>query len=191
MSASALLRAFETHLRTVLSDADGKYSRVMPDDRPPPGFGQRFYSVHPAGVRDRQEATTADQTDAEYAVSVTIAARIGVAPTDRQGAKITGSGDLIDLAEALAVPGVISGNYELMGAVNALIPGTAEHVAANGGDGEMTTNGFVEPLLFLGYSNPQERAANWCRSDPKAPTTDVWSITVRFGRARRIQVKGD
>lgn len=185
MSARALLKAVEARLRSaaVLDDPDGKRCGVQIDGRPPGQAGQIYYAVHWSGARDRQETTTADQVDLEHQVTVTISARFGVAPPDRRGAKLVADGELLDLAEALAAPGVIHGNYaDVINAANALIPGTEEYDAANGGGA--TTNGFIEPLQLLGVGPVTPKNKDWMTSHL---SPDVYAIEVRFGRARRLQ----
>jgi hypothetical protein len=192
VSIRALLKAVESRLRSaaVLDDAAGKYCGVQPDGRPPPGCGQLYYAVHHTGATDRREATTADQTDLSYAVSVTVTARLGVAPTDRLGAKVSTPGDLLDLAEALAEVGVVHGNYaQVLAGANALIPGTQEYSDASADDPPpgVTTNGFEEPLALAGIGQLVERPASWVRAER---ASEVWSVEVRFAGARRLRLAG-
>lgn len=177
MSARALAAAVVARLRSaaVLDDPAGAVCAARPTGKPPPGCGQRFYAVHWAASRERGDHTTAEHTDCDHAVTVTITARLGVAPDDRRFKAITDAGDLVDLAERIAAPGVVHGNYaEVLAAANALIPGFG-----------VTTNGFVEPLWLLGYGPVVEQGPGWVGArDGK----DVYSIDVRFGRARRLAV---
>lgn len=190
MSARALLKAVETRLRSaaVLNDPTGTRCGIQTDGRPPGQSGQLYYAIHWAGARDRQEATTADQVDLEHQVTVTISARLGVAPPDRRGAKISTTGDLLDLAEALAQPGVIHGQYaHVMNAANALIPGTQEYSDAQGGTPppDVTTNGFEEPLHLIGLGPVLPKNKDWMTTHLNP---DVYAVEVRFGKARRLQI---
>jgi hypothetical protein len=173
VSAVALLSATESALRTFLNDPEGKVAEIQSDGRPPPGFGQWFYAVHWTGERNASDYTVVHYTDVEDAISVTITRRAGEIPTDRRK-RLTITGELVDRARAIAAPGVIHGNYDLMNAANALIDGFG-----------VTTNGFVEPLWYLGMGPIMEKPPNWVRAkDGK----DVVAIEVRFGRARRLQI---
>jgi len=177
VSIRALLKAVETRLRSaaVLDDPQGKLCGIGVDGRPPANAGQVWYSVWWPGSRANLDHTDVAAVDVEHAVTVTITARLGVAPFDRRGGKIATSGDLLDLAEDLATPGVIHGCYEhLMNVANVDIDGFGA-----------TTNGFEEPLWLLDYGPVVEKPATWVHAkDGK----DVYAIDVRFGKARRLQV---
>lgn len=184
MSARAILKAVEARLRTLLADPAGKVSGAQPDGKPPPGSGQWYTAAHWAGATARSDGTIADAVDLDHAVTVTISARMGQVPQDRRGERITLGNELLARAEALAAPQAIHGNYEdVMNAANALIPGTAEYAAIHGGG--VTTNGFEEPLLLLGYGPCEEKPGSWVGSKE---SPEVLVIAVRFGKARRLQV---
>lgn len=188
MSARAITKAVETRLRSsaVLNDLTGRTCGIQDSGKPPPGMGQLYYAIHWAGATARADGTIAEAVDTDHAVSITITAREGVNPQDRRGAVISTANDLIDKAEALTVPGLIHGNYAaVLNVANALIVGTAEYSAANGGTPPITTNGFEEPLLLLGYGPVKEQGSSWVGSKDGP---DVLTIEVRFGRARRLQV---
>ncbi len=177
MSARALLRAVETRLRSpaVLDDPEGRVCGIQPDGRPPPNAGQVYYAIHWSGGRANLDHSDAAAVDVEHAVTVTITGRLGFVPVDRRGEKLSDPNELIDLAEGLAAPGVIQGNYaELIDVANDLIDPAGT-----------STNGFEEPLWVLGYGPVEEKPANWVRAkDGK----DVYAIEVRFGKARRLQI---
>lgn len=188
MSIRAILKAVETRLRStaVLNDPLGKKCAIQETGRPDPGFGQLYYAVHWGGATADSMIHEVGHVDMEHAVNVTITARVGVVPTDRRGDVISTAGELFDLAEAIAAPGVIHGNYaEVMNVANGLIPGTAEYEVLNPGYG-ITVNGFVEPLVLLGYGPLQEQPASWAGG--RHGKNDLFTITVRFGRARRIML---
>lgn len=183
MSASALLRAVEARLRAVLGDTDGKLVRIMPGDgKPPAGCGQVFYSVVWPG--SASEDVNPLSHDVVHPVTVTITARAAVHPLDRRGTKAVDAGGVIALADRVADRGVIHGYDLLMAEANALIPGTAEYAAANGGG--VTTNGFCEELVLLDYGPVVERGGEWVGAEPGGE--GVLSCDVRFGKARRVQV---
>lgn len=190
MSVRALLRATETSLRTLLGDSDGRTVAVRPPPgKPAPFVGQTFYAVWYGGCKARRDHTEIEYTDVDHTLTVTITSRQGYSPDDRRGRTIdTNDGSLLALAEALAVPGVIHGNYTLMNAANALIPGTAAYVAASADPEDVATvNGFIEPLWLLDYGPEKQQGPEWVGAKEGK---DVWSIDVRFGLARRITVGG-
>lgn len=190
MSISAILKGIETRLRSasVLNDqpteAIGKVCGVQPNPgRPPPGAGQYYFSVHWSG--GRQTDRNPQCHDVLQAVVVTITARLGYAPKDRRGKQITTVGNLLDIADTIFGPNVIHGNYDVLAAANALIPGTKEYLVATGGDPATTTiNGYVEPLVGLDYGPEREESPDWVGSEAEV---DVYTIPVRFGDARRIR----
>jgi hypothetical protein len=187
MSIRAILKGVETRLRSaaVLNDPLGKICAIQETAQPDPNCGQLYYAIHWAGATADGNTRIVEYVNVEHAVTVTITARVGVIPTDRRGDVISASGELLDLAEAIARPGIIHGNYlNVMTVANGLIPGTAEYEVLNPGE-PITTNGFEEPLILLGYGPLEEKAAAWVGGrDGK----DIFAIPVRFGRARRLQM---
>jgi hypothetical protein len=177
VSERALVNAVVTRLRSaaVLNDPSGQKSGARIGGRPPPGFGQLYYAVHWAGTREAGGHTTVDYLDKLVSVTVTITARIGVMPDDRQGKVVTDATELLDLAEAVALPNVISGNYaDVMNVANAAIAGFG-----------VTTNGFVEPLVFQNMGPVVECDARWISA---RDASDVARIEVRFGGARILKL---
>jgi len=188
MSARAITKAVETRLRSaaVLNDLTGRVSGVQVSGQPPQNMGQLYYAVWWSGGVSPNDGRIANPADVYHSVTVTITAREGVVPLDRRGATIFTAADLIDLAETLASPDTILGNYaEVMNVANALIVGTAEYSAANGGVPPITTNGFIEPLLLLGYGPVMEKPGTWVGSKDGS---DCLVIDVKFGKARRLQI---
>lgn len=173
MSAPALMQAVETALRAFLTDPDGKACGVQPDGQPPPNCGQWYYAIHWNGANQADRNPLSH--DIAHTITVTITARMGYAPKDRRGARITMDAELIERAEAVAAPGVVHGNYEILNTANADIPGIG-----------VSTNGFIEPLCLLGYGPVQFRGGDWVSSTSENPDT-VLTCEVRFGQARRIQ----
>jgi hypothetical protein len=176
VSFRALLRGTETRLRSaaVLNDPDGRICGIQPTGKPPPGFGQLYYAIHWAGASADRDAREVEYVDVTHALTVTITARVGVMPDDRRGQKISDPNELLDLAEAIAEPGVIHGSYEVINAANALITGFGT-----------TVNGFEEPLILFDYGPLKEEGPAWVGArDGK----DIFVVPVRFGRARRLHL---
>jgi len=178
VSSRALLKGTETRLRALLGDAAGQKSGVQPPPGRPPAFsGQFYYAIWLTGVSgDDQNALSDDKV---YGVCVTITARMGYAPKDRQGQKMTEADQLLDEADAVATAFHQSDLLRIE--ANKLIPGTAEYVAIHGG-GE-TVNGFEEPLRFQSYGPPENRGGEWVGSETAG---NVWAIDVYFGGAKRV-----
>ena len=172
MSAAALLKAVEAKLRALLADPTGKVVGVQPDGRPPPAAGQWYYAVHYAGRRGDGRA---DDLDTRTGVTVTITAKMALAPRDRRGERMTLDGELLARAEAVIAGGVVHAAYDVLGDANA-------RIAAAGG----TTNGFVEPLVFLSDGPVLEKGPDWVGAEGDHPPT-VLAIEVRFGQARRVE----
>jgi hypothetical protein len=183
MSARALLKGVETRLRSAacLNDPDGKVSGVQPDGRPPGGAGQIYHAIHWLG--SSSEFDNPQGQIVAHMIGVTTTVRLGYAPRDRRGQVITTPTELLDIAELIAGPGIVHGSYEVLAAANVLIPGTAEYVAAHGGSA--TKNGFQEPLLLLDYGPVNEVSAEWVGA---SEGKDIYTVVVRFGRARRAQL---
>lgn len=175
MSARALLKAVETRLRSssVLDDPEGRLCGIRPDGRPPPNAGQLYYAIWWNRCQARMEQTVVDYTDVDHAVTITITARVGFIPQDRRGKVVRESGDLLDLAEAIAAPGLIHGNYAAVFATaNTNIDGAGS-----------TTNGFIEPLWLIGYGPVMEKGPAWIGAENGK---DIYAIDIAFGRARRL-----
>lgn len=185
MSVAALLKGVESRLRSfaVLSDANGRICGIQPDGKPPPNAGQWYYAIWWPG--SRQVDVNPLSHDVDHDINVTITAKMGYAPRDRRGERVTLDYELISRAEAIAATGVIHSSQEVLDLANVLIVGTAEYVA-DAGSGTPTVNGFVEPLRLLGYGPIREQGSDWVYSDSEhAPT--VLTIDVRFGGAKRVQ----
>ena len=164
----ALLQATLNHLRDTLS-LDASTSEVMPTGKPPAFAGEVFYTVHP-GTVSNQDVHCLDE---QYSLDVTITLRSGKVPTDRVGTELL-------LAED-------DGIYDRADAVRAAIH--MRYVGLmNDANTDLTAsvNGFVEPLVFLGYGRVQEQGGNWF-GGKGGPGSAGISLTLSFGRARRAQ----
>lgn len=178
---AALLRASEAGLRTLVTDPAGKVVGVRPaPGAPPNNAGQWYYAVH-AGAITGDQATNGQSNDKLFAVQVTITARMAYAPKDRKGDRLVLENELIDRAEAAA--DALHMSYDVLAAANALIPGTAEYCAANGGT--PAVNGFVEPLRLESITPPAEAAGDWTGGESNPG--DVLVCTVTLGGARRVR----
>ncbi|HYH65746.1 MAG TPA: hypothetical protein VD866_13700 [Urbifossiella sp.] len=181
MSMAALLRANEAALRTFLTDPTGKLAGIQPaPGRPPAKFGQWFYALHNGGISG-DPATNTLANDKLFAIQIALTARKANVPGDRRGAALVSEQDVFDRAEAVA--DFLHMNYEAMNAANALITGTAEYAAMHGGD--VTTNGFVEPLVFRDIQPVGEAPDGWFGGSNETP--DVFLTTITLGEARRVR----
>lgn len=178
MSMSALLRGVATRLRStaVFNDQPaepvGKLVSIQNDGNPPNNFGQFAVVVHPL-------TATVDDPNAQtwsvmYAVGVTVTARLGYAPKDRRGARITNTGDILD--RALEVARALHQDDQHRLAANALITGEG-----------VSVNGFLTPLKVVGIDPPRKAPPGW---GGLTDTNDVFTATVRLGDAHRIQTIG-
>lgn len=185
MSIRAILHGVETVLRSaaVLDDPDGKICGIQGTGKPPAKFGQIYYAVHWGGARADRDARIVSVIDAYHDVTVTITAKVGYIPQDARGRVISDSLQLLDLAETLASPGILHGNYTVLSEANALIVGTAEYAVAHP-TVPVTTNGFEEPLILFDYGPIKEESPAWISA---REGKDIYTIPVRFGRARRTQ----
>lgn len=180
---NALLLGVQTRLRSaaVLDDATGKKCGVQDDGRPPPNFGQKYFAVHSLGTMNGDPNSLSN--DRNYAVGVTITARMANVPQDRRGAR----SELLDLAEAIA-DALHQDDLSRIEA-NKLIAGTAEYVAINGGS--ETVNGFAEPLRFANYGPVIEMPGDWAgeSSDGEEGSDEknVLTVLVSFVEARRVR----
>lgn len=191
MSIRALLKGVEKRLRSegVLDDAPGdavgRACGIHDDGRPPNSAGQTFYAVWWGGGRGTDR--NPQRHDVTHAVTVTLTARLNYAPRDRQGDRLAGVGDVYDLVDAIAAPGVIHGSWDVVNYANEFIAGTAAWAALDEDNRAVSVNGFVEPLV-LGPFNRRPTPAGWLGADG-APK-DVVVFDVRFELARRIQSNG-
>ncbi len=167
---SALLKAAEADLRTMLGDTtDKKLVGVQEAGNPPAKFGQWYYAVHFGAVAG--DDSNALSLDMLLGLQVTITARRAYAPGDRRGQVLVTAGDVLDRAEDVAVR--LHMSYGVMNAANALITGFG-----------VTVNGFVEPLKFSGISPPAAPPDDWLGgSDPAG----LLVSTVSFSGARRVR----
>lgn len=175
MTERAMLQGLRNALRTALS-LDETGCQVTADGRPDPMCGEWFYAIHPGGTSNTQRNYLDETADC----SVTITRRTGFTPQDRIGEEAVF--ELLDRASA--VKAIVHMEYPVMDAANTLIPGTAEHVAVNGGS--VTTNGFVEPLGFRSqqYLGPQGNSWFWAEGMDDAVTG--LAVRLDFAGARRI-----
>lgn len=189
---SALLKGAEMYLRAAARFNDepdaglskGKRIGVTLAPGMPPTFaGQWFAALHWAGGQGADKNPV--RHDVFHGLVVTLTGRIGYAPKDRHGIALTSPNDLYDLIDAFAAPKLIHGSWGLLAEANKYIPGTAEHLIANGGDeNDATTNGFVETLALAGFGPEREADAGWIAgNDGKG----VWVCDIRFEMARRLQ----
>lgn len=187
MSISALLLGVEARLRSaaVLDDQPdepvGAICGVQPDGKPPNNAGQFYYAVHFLGMRNDDPNSLSD--DWFLSVGVTITARMGYAPKDRKGKRMTVAQDLFDRATAVAKALNQDDLHRIE--ANKLITGTAEWVAVQDPSGTASVNGFLEPLRFANISEARPAPAGWVGS---ATETDVYTVVVTFRDAHRPQL---
>jgi hypothetical protein len=190
MSVRALLLATVAQMRKPVADGglgldENTCDTTPPSGKPPPVAGDWFYGVHRGNV-----VLEKDESDYRvYAIKVTISARMQSVPWDRLGPELQermadGMDDRVDAMIAM----MTNQKYVVMNAANALIEGTQDWVNVNGGTA--THNGFIEPLFLLGEDDePDLRSGAWWEAQPDEPKAGI-SLTVRFGKARRVQVLG-
>ena len=140
---------------------------VMPDGRPPPGFGELFISIHPGGFR----GTSYEILYAVHSINITITQKIDGSPQD-----ITGLQNVVlkyrgieEIAQKLIE--VLIMNYELLSIADSLIEGEV--------------NKWVEPLRFNNASAPRIVGSEWLRSERARESAIIQTITL--GDAVRIQ----
>ena len=189
-SASALVRAVEKRLRSaeVFDDQPaeevGRYIGRQPSPgRPPGSAGQWYAAVYWNGGRgdDRSPQTW----NVLHGVTVTLTARLGYAPRDRQGIRLTTASDVYDLACAIAGQNIVHGNYDLILEANRLIPGTADYLTANGGDpDDATVNGFLEPLVVGPFGPERPAPAGWVA---ESSAKDVFVVDIKFEMTRHLK----
>jgi hypothetical protein len=162
------------------------------DVRPPPGkppaaAGELFVAVHEAGLVN----DAVDSRDDRVSVSVTLTRRVPVSPDDREAEEIIHR--LVVGLEVVAdqVASIIHGdlkgtggadvadNYAIMTGANGLMTGVLPVGT--------TFYGYCEPLRLLSIMRTEERGPEWFSGDPKEGGAAGRSVTVNFGKARRIQ----
>lgn len=189
MSISALLRGVESRLRSaaVLDDAPreavGKVCGVQADGSPPPFSGQFYYAVWFNGARNNDP--NALSMEWYYNVGVTVTAKMGYAPKDRRGARLTTSNELLDRAMAVAAALHQDDSHRIE--ANQLIVGTAEWAALQTPTGRTTVNGFLEPLRFQSVSKVQDAPPGWAGTDGQ---NEMLFVDVLFRDAFRAQYIG-
>jgi hypothetical protein len=189
MSISALLKGVEKRLRSedVFDDQPeetvGRYFGIHPNPGiPPRGFGQWYASIHWGGGQGRDR--NPQRHDAFHGVIVTLTARLNYAPRDRQGIRLATANDVYDLADRIAAPNIVHGNWSVVNYANEFIVGTAAWAAIQDPPESATVNGFTETLV-LGPMGPERPAPpGWVSEDA---AKDVYVIDIRFADARRIQ----
>lgn len=165
-----LLQAVLDHLRASLA-LDESTSEVMPTGKPPAFSGDTFYVVHPGQIGTDQ----VEGLEETFGVDVTITLRTGSVPADRVGTELILNTTTGIYARAAAVRAKLHMRYaDVMNDANAAL-----------GSG---VNGFVEPLWFLGAGRVQEQGAAWFSAKATTANPAGISLTLSFGRARRIQV---
>lgn len=175
MTERAMLQGLRDALRTSLSlDATG--CQVTADGKPDPMCGEWFVAVHPGGTSNTQR-NYLDETADCY---VTITRRTGFTPQDRIGEEAVF--DLLDYASR--VKALIHMEYPVMDRADALIVGTAEYAAANGG--AVTTNGFIEPLGFRSQQYLGPKGPDWFWAEGVDDATTGLAVQLSFAGARRI-----
>jgi hypothetical protein len=188
MSIRALLLGVEKRLRSAAvfddqpDEAVGRYVGLMPaPGKPPANFGQWYAAIYWGG--GNQTDKNPQRHDVMHAVTVTLTARLNYAPKDRQAKRLTTVGDIYDLVDRIAAPGIIHGSWDVVSLANELIPGTQAYIDAEGLEETATVNGFVETLVLDNFGPERQVGADWVGSETK----DVYAIDIRFSRARRIQ----
>lgn len=195
MSMRALLQGVATRLIDGLAlppvpapDLPNPLCGVQPDGRPPIDMGQGVYlAVHALGTTSLDANSLS--IDFAYSVGVTITKKLRDVPRDRRGAELVLDDEILDVAERVAC--LIHQDDVHRAAANALIPGTAEYVAANGGS--ETVNGFEEPLRLQTIGAPQVTPPIWAGEDgdaDPADATDMLTVLVTFTGARRCRYIG-
>jgi hypothetical protein len=177
---AALLKAVEERAQAILTLTSSNVL-VRPTGKPPAFSGEEFWSIHPGEFTNDLDTGRRDT----YSIRVTLTRRSGSYPDDRRGDEL--------IAKAT------TGMYAR---VNLLIAGlhmdylVLDYVGGTFGAGNWTggksyslttaVNGFVEPLMFMQCSEPQEVGASWFHSD-EAEDVSGYAILIVFGDARRIQ----
>jgi hypothetical protein len=133
--------------------------------QPPPTAGEWFHGVHGLGFTN--DAT--ETLDELYRFIVVVTVRSGFSPVDRDNVAVLR--DLRTRAEQIRAK--IHSSYDLMQLVNTRVGTSA--------------NGFVEPPRFESATPPEVRGPEWFWGEgTEDPPTGI-SITLTFGRARRVQ----
>lgn len=152
--------------------------------KPPKNFGQYYVSLYFGGGRGIDP--NPQRSDEMMSLVAVLTFKMNYAPRDRQSKEMTksqtGAAALYKLADT--VRDAVHGNWTLINTVNALIPGTAAYLSANGGDpADATVNGFTETLVTESFPSERPAPADWTDGDGK----DVWTMELRFKDARRIR----
>jgi hypothetical protein len=186
----ALLRAVEKRVRAHIGDSvpdgstPGKYCGITaPPGRPPSWAGDIWYSVFARGISGLSKNPQYHERD--YGVGVTITLRVSAKPADRIGNALllsidTGMADRVD-----ALADLLHGDYTTLHSAN-------EFMRSAQTAGDDTEQGFVEPLLFSGATDPQEQGPNWFNADPTklgSPSAGGYSVTLSFNGAKFIREK--
>lgn len=179
MSIRAELKGFEAHLRLAFGDADGKRFGVQPRCQPPPWMGQFYTGIDFGGFDNSGDQTGPESDDRYYSALVVCTFRLAYAPTDRRGAELLGTAEdhLYELADRIA--GHVIGSWELVARMN-------EHIAGF----DVSTNGYVEPYKTASCGPLEERGPDWVHAGHAANPPTVFSVSLRFGGARRVRVLG-
>jgi len=185
----ALLRGVEKRLRAFIGDTapdgstPGKYCGITgPIGRPPSWAGDVWYSVHARGMAG--ESRSPQNHDRVYGFAVTITVRVNAKPADRIGNALllsidTGLHDRVD-----AVADFLHGDYGTLHEANAQMRSAQTA-------GQDTEQGFEEPPLFQGATDPTEQGPMWFGSDPTkgGPASAGYSVTLNFGGTRFVREK--
>ncbi len=163
----------------------GKFVGIQPaPGKPPPNFGQFYCSVRWGGGQGRARNPN-KRHDVYQGVTITLTARLGYAPRDRQGIRLATVGDFYDLVDQIAGQDVIHGSNEIFRYANELIPGTQHYLDLHDPDGVATVNGYYEPLVLVSFGPEREADAAWVGTET-APK-NVFVTDIRFADMRRTQ----
>lgn len=173
MSMRPLLMAVQTRLQSHLSITD-KECLVMPDGRPPPACGQKFYAVHSGSMHNPNMSR--QTLEAMHGFAVTLTLRCAHLPIDRLGDEL-----------------ITKATTGLWALVDSLID--ALHQDYNTLDSANTTlgalvNGFIEPQTWIAsvYLGPRDPSWFWSddEHDPLAAIPGL-AVEVQFADAKRLQ----
>jgi hypothetical protein len=135
-----------------------------------------FVSIHEGSWDNR--AGDLDWIDEWFSIYITISVKAGDIPISAWGTEIlTDQDGRLDFY-ARHVIDVVHGNYEIMTAANAMIPG---NTASTGGIWK-----FYRPLHFARATNPEPRAGTWWGNSEAKGLLGV-SQQLQFIEAQRAQ----